>query len=78
MGRSATQQKAVSPPPQVNYVITCAMPTSTNDLVGDVLHHVLGAFETNFSFGSLDMYPSQSVVLPSNENLLEAMASFGL
>ena len=57
---------------------TCSMPTSTDDLVGDVVHHVLGALDPDFSFGSLDMYPFQSVVLPSDGNLLEAMASFGL
>ena len=57
---------------------TCSMPTSTDDLVCDVVHHVLGAVEPDFSFGSLDMYPFQSVVLPSDENHVESMASFGL
>ena len=57
---------------------TYSMPTSTDDLVGDVVHHVLEALELDFSIGSLDMYSSQSVVLPFDENLLEAMASFGL
>ena len=55
---------------------TCSIPKSTNDLVGDVVHHVLGALQHDFSFGSLDMYPFQSVVLPSDENLLKDMASF--
>lgn len=54
------------------------MPTFTDDLVGDVVRHVLGELEPDFSIGSLDMYPFQSVILPSDENLLEAMASFGL
>ena len=54
------------------------MPTSTNDLVGDVVHQVLGELKPNFSIGTMDMYPFQSVVLPSDENLLEAMTSFDL
>ena len=54
------------------------MPTSTDDLVGDVACHVLGALELDFSIGSLDMYPFQSVVLPFDENLLEAMEYFVL
>ena len=53
------------------------MPTSIDDLVGNVVHHVLGALEPDFSFGSLDMYPFQNVVLPSDENLLEVIASSG-
>lgn len=46
----------------------------TDDLVGDVMHHLLGEFESNLSIGSFDTF--QSVVLPSDENLLEAMASW--
>ena len=57
---------------------TCSMPTSIDDLVGDVVCHVLGVLEPDFSIGSLDMCPFQSVVLPSDENLLEDMASFGI
>ena len=49
--------QAVSPLPQVNYVTTCSMPSSTNDLVGDVVHHVVGVLEPNFSIRSLEMYP---------------------
>ena len=70
--------QVVSPPPQVNCVATCSMPSSTDDIVGDVVHHVLGELEPDFSFGSLDMYPFQRIFLPSDANLLEAMASFGL
>jgi len=36
---------------------TYSMPTSTDDLVGDVVYHVLGALELDFSFGSLGIYP---------------------
>lgn len=68
----------VSTLPQVNYVATCSMPKSTDDLVGDVVHHVLGALEPNFSIGSLDMYPFQSVFLPSDEKPLESMATVGV
>jgi len=49
--------QVVSPPPQVNYVATYSMPTSNDDLVGVVVHHVLGALDPDFSFGSLDTYP---------------------
>lgn len=48
---SGSYMQAVSPLPRVSYVATCSMPTLTNDLIGDVVHHVLGAF------GCLDMYP---------------------
>ena len=75
---NGSHMQAVSPPPQVNYVATYSMPTTTDDLVGDVVRYVLGELETDFSTGSLDMYPFDNVVLPSDEKLLEAMASVGL
>lgn len=37
--------QAISPQPQVNYVATYSMSTSTDNIVGDVVHHVLGALE---------------------------------
>lgn len=46
---------------------------STDDLVGDLVNHLLEALKLELSNGSFDMYPFQSVVIPSNENLLEAM-----
>jgi len=70
--------QAVSPLPQVNYVATCSMSTSIDDLVGGVVHHVLGPLETYFSFGSLDMYFFHSVVLPFDENLMEVITSFDI
>ena len=69
--------QVVCPLPHINYVETCSIPTSTNYLVGDVLNHVPGALEPNISIRSLDMYPFQRVGLPSDENLLESMASYG-
>ncbi len=40
----------VSSPPQVNYVLTHCIPTSTDDQFSDVVHHVLGSLEPNLSF----------------------------
>ena len=40
----------VSSPPRVNYVATCSIPTSTNDLFSDDVHYVLGALEPNLTF----------------------------
>lgn len=54
---NCSYMKGVSAPQQVNYMATCSMPTSNDDLVVDVVHHVLGALEPDFSFGSLEMYP---------------------
>lgn len=48
------------------------MPASTDDLVGDVANHLLGALESNLSIGSFDTF--QIIVLPSDEKLSEAMA----
>ena len=67
--------KLVSPLPYINYVVTCSMHTSTDDLVGDVMHHLLWALVLDLFVGSFDMYPFQNIVLPSNECLLEAMVS---
>jgi len=39
----------VSSPPQVNYVATRSMPTSTDNQFHDVVHHVLGALEPDLS-----------------------------
>ena len=55
-----------------------SMPTSTNDKFRDVVHYVLEALEQDLSNGFLAMDPFQSIVLPSDENLLEVMTSYGL
>ena len=65
----------VSSPPQVNYVATCSIPTSIDDQFSDVVHYVLRALELDLSF--LDMDPFQTIVLPSDESLLEVMTSYG-
>jgi len=65
----------VSSPPQVNYVATSSMPTSTNDQFRDVVHYVLGALELDLNFLATD--PFQSIVLPSDDDLLEVMTSYG-
>ena len=44
--------QVVPSPPQVNYVGTCSIPMSTDDLVGDVVNHLLGALEYDLSIGS--------------------------
>lgn len=69
---NGTHMQVVSPPPQINYVATCSMSTSTDDLVGDVVHHLLGELEFYLSIGSFDTF--ESVALPYDDNLLEAMA----
>jgi len=67
----------VSSPPRVNYVATSSMPALTDDHFHDVVHYVLGPLELDLSNGFLAMYPFQSTVLPSDENLLEVMTSYG-
>lgn len=46
---------------------TCSITSSNDDLVIDMVHHVLGELDPDF----------QSVVLSYDENLLEAMTSYG-
>ena len=67
----------VSSLPRVNYVSTRSMPTSTNDEFHDVVHYVAEALVPDLSDGFLTMYPFQIIVLPSDENLLEVMTSYG-
>lgn len=57
---------------------TYPMSTSTNDLLGGAVHDVLGALETSFSLGSLDIYPFQSVFLPFDENQLTLILNWDL
>lgn len=81
--------KVVSPPPSVNYLATYHMlapidelellticsASSSLDPIGDTMNNFLGALEPDLSIRSLDSF--QSIVLPSDENLLESMASWG-
>jgi hypothetical protein len=74
-----------STPSQVNYVATCPMhstlnekeslPSSDLDLVVDMVISSIGILEPDLPtpIMPLDMYSFQSVVLPSHEDLLEAM-----
>ena len=80
----------VPPPPHINYVASYPMPAPTNEVqpftffstyfvldpVGDMVYHLLWELELDILIRSLDMYPFQSDVLPSDENLLKAMASW--
>lgn len=82
--------QVVSSPPQVNYVATYPIHIPTNEdkpfivcstsfdlaLVGDIVHHLLGALDSDLSIGSFDMYLFQSVIIPSNQNLFESMVSW--
>jgi len=69
---SGTFVPMVSSPPWVNYVATHSMPTSMDDQFHDVVHYVLGALEPDLSND-----PFHNIVLPSDENLLEVMTSYG-
>ena len=66
--------KVVSSPPQINYVATYSMLASSNDLVGDVEHHLLGTLESYLSIESFETF--QRIFLPYDEKLLETMASW--
>lgn len=64
----------VPSPPQANYVATYSVSTSVDDRADGI---VLGALEPNLSFIPNDMYSSRSMVLPSSEDHLGAMFSYG-
>ena len=50
---------------------------SADDHTYGIVHYVLGALEPDLSLIPNDIYSSQSVVLSSSEDLLEAMFSYG-
>ena len=50
---------------------------SANDHTDGIVHYVLGALEPDLYLVPNDMYSSQSVVLPSSEDLLGAMFYYG-
>ncbi len=56
---SGSYLKVVSPSPQVNYVATCSVPTSTNDLLSDVVCHVLGDWSPIFHLDPWTCIPSR-------------------
>lgn len=57
--------QVVSPPLKINYVATFSMPSSIDDIIGDVAHNLLGELEFDLSIRSID--PIQSIVIPSND-----------
>ena len=62
--------------PQVNYVATRSVSTSAYDHRNGIVHYVLGAFKPYLSLVPVGMYSSQSMVLPSSEDLLGAIFSY--
>jgi hypothetical protein len=72
--------QTVSPPPQVNYVALSPMASTSDDLdpVVDMVISSIGLLEPDLltPIATLDMVSFQSVFLPSNEDLLEAMTEF--
>ena len=69
--------QAVPSLPQVNYVATCSISASTDDYVDDLVHHVLETSEPDLSLVSNDMCFYRSMFLPTREDLLGAMFSYG-
>ena len=65
--------QVVSPPPYINYVLTCSILASTDDLVGDLVHHLQGELDSDISIGYFETI--QRIFFPSDEKLLETMAS---
>ena len=56
--------------------MSLSLPVQLNfnlDLVGDMVNHLIGELESNPSIGPFNIYPFQSVFLPSDENLLAYM-----
>jgi hypothetical protein len=72
--------QTVLPPPQVNYVALSPMASTSDDLdlVVDMVISSIGLLEHDLftPVTTLNMVSFQSVFLPSNEDLLEAMTEF--
>jgi hypothetical protein len=77
---NGSYMQMVSPPPQVNYVALSPMASTSDDLdpVVDMVISSIGLLEPDLftPVVTLDMVSFQSVFLPSNEDLLEAMTEF--
>jgi len=58
-------------------VATHSISASADDHADGLVHHVLGALELNLLLVPHEIYSSQSVFLPSREDLLGAMFSYG-
>jgi hypothetical protein len=77
---NGSYMQSVSPLPQVNYVALSPMTSISNDLdlVVDMVISSVGLLEPDLlaPVTTLDTCSFQSVVIPSNEELLEAMTDF--
>jgi hypothetical protein len=77
---NGSYMQIVSPPPQVNYVALSPMVSTSDDLypVVDMVISSIGLLEHDIftPVVTLDMVSSQSVFLPSSEDLLESMTEF--
>jgi hypothetical protein len=77
---NGSYMQTISPPPHVNYVALSPMTSSSDDLdlVVDMVTSSIGLLEPDLltPLATLDMCSFQSVFLPSNEYLLEAMINF--
>jgi len=58
-------------------VATRSVSASTDGHIDGVVYYVLVALEPDMSMVPNDMYSYQSMVLPSSEDLLGAMFSYG-
>jgi len=59
-------------------VATHSVSASADDHENGLVHHVLGALEPDLSLVPHDIYSSQSMVLPSSEDLVGVMFLYGL
>ena len=89
---NGSYMQTVSPAPQVNYVALSPMPSAADedepltvsstsydlDPVVDMVISSIGIVEHDLLIPvvALEMYSFHTIVLPSNENLLEAMTKF--
>jgi hypothetical protein len=79
---NGSYMQMISPPPQVNYVVLSSMPFAVDeddlDPVVDMVISSVGLLEPDLltPIAALDMCSFQSILLPSSEDLLEAMTEF--
>jgi hypothetical protein len=77
---NGSYMQSVSPLPQVNYVVLSPMTSTSDDLdpVVDMVISSVGLLEPDLltPVETLDMCSFQSILLPSSEDLLEAMTDF--
>jgi hypothetical protein len=77
---NGSYMQSISPLPQVNYVALSLMNSTSDDLdlVVDMVISLIGLLELDLltPITDPDMCSFQSIVLPSSEDLLEAMTEF--